>query len=113
MEIIVRLFFRPTKSFKAFDTVNRKILLKEMENLGFRGPVLEWFKSYLSGRTRRVLVNNCFSEEVSSENGVPQGSVLGPLLFLLYLNDLVNACRFSTPYLFADDNCLLSRTILL
>ena len=92
---------------KAFEAVNREIPLKKLESLGFRGSVLEWFKSYLSDRTQCVLFNNSFSKEVSTENGVPEGSVLGPFLFLLYLKDLVDACRYSTPYLFADDTCLL------
>ena len=87
--------------------MNREILLKKLENLGFRGPVLEWLKSYLSDRTQRVSFNNCFSKEVASDNGVPQGSVLGPFLFLLYMNDLLDACRYSKPYLCADDTCLL------
>ena len=76
-----------------------------MENLGFRRPVLEWFKSYLSD-TQSVLMNNSFSKDVLSEDGVLQGSVLGTLVFLLYLNDLVDLCRYSPPYLFADDTCL-------
>ena len=65
---------------KAFDTVNHIILLMKLENYGIRGPALEWFKSYLSGREQYVTVNGSSSSRLNVTCGVPQGSVLGPLI---------------------------------
>ena len=88
---------------KAFDTVNHNILLSKLEHYGVRGCALEWFRSYLSDRKQYVSVNGSNSSLLSINCGVPQGSVLGPLLFLLYINDLPNASKKLTFYLFADD----------
>ena len=87
---------------KAFDTVNFEILLGKMKNYGFRGVPLEWFKNYLTNRKQFVFINGVKSEEKTLHCGVPQGSVLGPLLFLLYINDLPKATNFFS-LLFADD----------
>ena len=92
---------------KAFDTVNHRILLKKLEFYGIRGICNDMFKSYLSNRQQAVHIKNEVSYTSIVKMGVPQGSVLGPLLFILYVNDIQNALDFSTAHLFADDTCLL------
>ena len=88
---------------KVFDTVNHRILHSKLEHYGIRGCALEWFRSYLSDRKQYVSVNGSNSNLLSITCGVPQGSELGPLLFLIYINDLPNASKKLTFYLFADD----------
>ena len=91
---------------KAFDTVNHEILLYKLEHYGIKGNALKWFVSYLSNRRQCTKVNGKLSSEEAVECGVPQGSVLGPLLFILYINDMENALNFTKPKLFADDSNL-------
>ena len=90
---------------KGFDCVNHKILLKKLFHYGIRGLAHDFFKSYLTDRKQYTFVNGEESEWLTVLCGVPQGSVLGPLLFLLYTNDLSYASNFSIN-LFADDTCL-------
>jgi hypothetical protein len=88
---------------KAFDTVNHEILLKKLHYHGIRGISLKWFESYLKNRKQYVQFNNKMSEEQTIKCGVPQGSILGPLLFILYMNDFSKASTKCTSLLFADD----------
>ena len=90
---------------KAFDTVCHKRLLIKLEHYGIRGNALNLLSSYLSNRMQFVAINNHFSSLQPVSMGVPQGSILGPLLFLLYINDIPNAIN-GIPRLFADDTCL-------
>ena len=91
---------------KAFDTVNHSILLDKLHCYGIRGIANQWFLSYLSNRQQSVVYNGYESELKVINCGVPQGSILGPLLFLLYINDLTNVSSFLMPILFADDTNL-------
>ena len=90
---------------KAFDRVWHRGLLHKLSSVGFKGKVLGWLSSYLSERRQRVVLNGQASEWTVVEAGVPQGSILGLLLFLLYINDIVNQIR-SNIRLFADDTSL-------
>ena len=92
---------------KAFDTVSHHLLLKKLSKLGIRGINLQWFKSYLSGRRQFVHLNGVSSSMLEIILGVPQGSILGPLLFLLYINDLP-MCTKILVLMFADDTTLLA-----
>ena len=91
---------------KAFDTVNLNILLEKLSHYGFRGTSLKWFMSYLIGRHQLVSINGTQSAKLMVNTGVPQGSILGPILFLMYINDLPNAADILKLYLFADDTSL-------
>ena len=91
---------------KAFDTIDHNILLKKLEFYGIRGLPLQWFKSYLQNRKQYVCYGNTKSELVSVTCGVPQGSVLGPLLFIMYVNDLPNVLKTCSVILFADDSSI-------
>ena len=88
---------------KAFDTVDHGILLQKLSSYGVRGEALLWFQSYLSNRYQFVTYDGVSSEKKEVKCGVPQGSILGPLLFLIYINDLSDVCKCSLPILFADD----------
>ena len=92
---------------KAFDTVDHKILLKKLYNYGIRGNVHRWFSSYLSGRTQYVTINNNKSKTLEIQCGVPQGSILGPLLFIIYVNDICNVSELLYNILYADDTSVL------
>ena len=89
---------------KAFDTINHSILLSKMQNYGINGLPLDWFRNYLCKRVQYVQHNGAISSFKLSSCGVPQGSVLGPTLFLLYINDLPQSTTYFDFRLFADDS---------
>ena len=95
---------------KAFDTSAHGILIKESVHYGIKGIAIKWFTSYLSGRSQYVEVDGVSSSILSLSTGVPQGSILGPLLFLIYMNDIPNCSNYFSFILYADDTTL-SNTI--
>ena len=92
---------------KAFDTVNHSILLKKLNHYGIRGIINDWFSSYLPGRSQVTEIDSNLSTISKISCGVPQGSVLGPLFFLIYINDFHNSSAKFSFYLFPDDTNLL------
>ena len=93
----------------AFDTVDHEVLVRRLEvTFGIADTALQWFRSYLAGRSQRVLLNGSFSEKLSLLHGVPQGSCLGPLLFTIYASKLFEAVKRHLPdvHAYADDNQL-------
>jgi len=92
---------------KAFDTINHEILINKLHNYGIRGTSLSWFKDYLKNRKQYVVYESEKSQELNITCGVPQGSILGPLLFILYINDIVKSSQLLTFIIFADDTNIL------
>ena len=96
---------------KAFDSISHNILLFKLESMGLSGPLLNWLRAYLGNCQQLVSIIGSYSGLLPVTSGIPQGSILGPLLFLIYINDLPNSVLFSKPLLFADDTkCLISST---
>ena len=98
------LFFFYLK--RAFETISRPLLLNTIKRFGISSTAFRWFESYLSDRTQRTVFNDSVSSPVENDLGVPQGSVLGPLLFIMYINDMRRVLRFCDINLFADDTVL-------
>ena len=92
---------------KAFDTIPFNLLLEKLNFYGIEGNELKWFKSYLNERYQMVEIDGVKSDNKLVKIGVPQGSILGPLLFLIYINDLPNCVTKSVPFLFADDTTIV------
>ena len=92
---------------QAFDTVNFQILLHNLYYYGIRGTPLIWIENYLKNRLQYTIFNNITSDEGLTKMGIPQGSILGPLMFLIYINDLFKVCLKSQPIMYADDSSLL------
>lgn len=94
---------------KAFDSIVFSKLLVKLEQCGLEGNLINWISAFLHGRTQRVVLENCFSSVADVISGVPQGSVLGPILFLVFINDVVSTCCSNTTVkMFADDLKLYS-----
>ena len=95
---------------KAFDTLDHNILIKKLAHYGINGTPLEWFTSYLTGRSQYVEIDGVSSNVLSLSTGVPQGSIIGSLLFLIYMNDIPYCTQYFDFILYADDTTL-SNTI--
>lgn len=93
---------------KAFDSINHHILFNKLEAFGITGPTLLLLRSYLCNRTQKVVISNAYSSTKLTNIGVPQGSILGPLLFLLYINDLPKSLSSSSCILYADDTTIFN-----
>lgn len=92
---------------KAFDTICHDTLLNKLDRYGFRGNILKLLSSYLSGRSQRVKLDNCFSDEAFVKFGVPQGTVLGPFLFIIYMNDIFDKELAGNIMAYADDTTIV------
>lgn len=104
-KVIMALFIDFTK---AFDTIRHDLLLKSLELIGIRGKLLMWFTNYLKNRLIKISVGNEYSKEYVVEQGVPQGSILGPTLYNLYVNSVFTRVLSSDVFMFADDMAMLS-----
>ena len=92
---------------KAFDSISHEILIKKLYNYGIRGICLKWFESYLYQRSQYVYINEHSSSKRFISCGIPQGSILGPLIFLIYINDICNCSLSSNFIMYADDTNII------
>ena len=93
---------------KAFDTLDHTIMIQKLNYYGITGTALSWFESYLTDRSQFVEVNGIKSTPTKTNMGVPQGSILGPLLFLIYINDINNSSSAFNFVVYADDTTLFT-----
>ena len=117
MEVTVKIFENLDKKklplaifldfSKAFDTIDHDILLHKLSHYGIKDTTLSWFKSYLSNRTQFVQYKDIASTELTITTGVPQGSILGPLLFIIYINDISKVTNKFQFTIYADDTTLI------
>lgn len=91
---------------KAFDKVSHNLLIQDLEKVGVKGSYKSWFHTYLTDRTQFVMIGSTKSKDIKPSSGIPQGSILGPLLFLIFINSLPSIFRSSWSSLFADDHKL-------
>lgn len=101
---VVSLLFDLTR---AFDTIEHSFISEKLQSLGIRGCINQWFLSFLSNRKMRVKIEDVISEEHDIDIGTPQGSVLGPLIFLLFINDVPNYISKAKVLMYADDTCMV------
>ena len=92
---------------KAFDTINHRFLLRKLEYYGFRGKTLMWMESYITNRLQYVNIRNSYSELYELDWGIPQGGILAPILFILFMNDITNSSKVFDFSIYADDTCLI------
>ena len=101
----------PLDLAKTFDTVLHNILLTKLELYGLKGVMLDWFSSYVSGRQQQCVVEGCVFKSKLIRCGVPQGSILGPLLFLVYINDLPGCLLHTKAHMYADDTTIQASSV--
>ena len=94
---------------KAFDTVNHNLLIKKLESFDIKNKALSWIRSYLTGRTQQTKIGEFLSDEREVKTGVPQGSILGPIFFICYINDIIKVCKNSQMLLYADDTVMYKK----
>ena len=92
---------------KAFDSLHHGTLLAKVQDVGASTAALQWFRSYLSSHHRVVRINSTLPDRMQVRNGVPQGSILGPLLFSIFVNDLPSISQYCSPQCYVDDTKLL------
>ena len=91
---------------KAFDTVNHGLLIQKLKHYNIRNKAIDWIQTYLTNRIQQTQLGDCISTERVVETGVPQGSILGPIFFICYINDIVQVCKSSKMLLYADDTVM-------
>ena len=88
---------------KAFDKISHNLLLHKLEKYGIKGNIYAWISDFLKGRTSSVIVNSCHSQSFNITSSVPQGSILGPLMYIIFANDIAELFTFAKVKMYADD----------